>query len=700
MAAQRDRWILWLSVAMTAGAALWLTAARDPPLWAGPAALAAGLICAIALALWPSPSPSGVAVLTRRIAAGLFALAAAAGLGASAAQVRAFSVAQPTLAASDAPIAVEGWVAEVDASERGPRLRLLVRAIEGAAAAPRYVRFSTPAAGLLTPGRAARCYGVLGPPAAPLSPGGYDFARRAYFEQLGATGFAYGRCRPITLPPPRDFLDRQMLLLGALRADLSASIQAAAPGRGGAIAAALVTGDRSSIDEATNDALWASGLGHLLSVSGVHMGVVGGLVFVALIWLFSLIAPIALRWPVKKLAAAGALIALALYLVVSGSSVPALRAFIMAGVAFGAILLDRPAISMRGLALAAAIVVLVFPESVVEPGFQMSFAATTALVALFEVLRRAPHETELPAPGPLIGALQWSARAIGATILISFVAGLASDPFAIYHFQRFSIYALAANIAVAPIMSFMVAPAAALAAVLAPFGLAGPALEAMAAALDLVVAIGEAFGARPEAVRALPRPSDLAFLLCVAALLSACLWRDAMRWTGAPLFAAALALYAFEPRPSVVFDSGLRALLARAAEPSGPRWVLVSRAGRSSFARDRLGASVGLAPLQIERLAPPETCGEAMCAWRSAKTGRTFVLTQDWQQACTPGVVVISSVPAPAGFAEECAPALALDAEMLQRRGGAAITELRNGAIQVRWAYHDVSRAWSRAAQE
>src|SRR5690606_4890752 len=152
-------------------------------------------------------------------------------------------------------------------NDSGPRLRLLVRSIEDVAGAPRYVRMSVAEAGLLTPGRAARCFGVLGPPAGPMAPGAYDFARRAYFERLGATGFAFGRCRPENFEPPNAWLDRQRLQLAAMRSDLSASIQDAAPGRGGAIAAALISGDRSAIDRETNEILFNAGLGHLLSVS-------------------------------------------------------------------------------------------------------------------------------------------------------------------------------------------------------------------------------------------------------------------------------------------------------------------------------------------------------------------------------------------------------------------------------------------------
>ena len=658
---------------MIGGAAVWLLAPVEPAWWIGPLVTVAALVPAIALSLWPSGPLGGILAGLRTLAVAVCGLAAAAGLGFCAGQIRGLTVAQAAYAGSDEATRVEGWVVANDASDNGPRLRILVHAIEGVAAPPRYVRVSVSEAGLLTAGRPARCRAVLGPPAGPMAPGAYDFARRAYFERLGATGFAFGRCRPIDLGAPPDWLDRQRLQLAAWRSDLAAEIVSAAPGRGGAIAAALVTGDRSSVDADTNAALRDSGLGHLLSVSGIHMGVVGGLVFAMVVWTLSLMAPIALRFPVKKIAAVVALVTLVVYFVLSGSSVPALRSLVMACVAFGAILLDRPAISMRGLALSAVIVVLLLPESVLEPGFQMSFAATMALVALFEMLKRAPHEPALPTPGPLIGAMQATTRGIGGVLLISLVAGLATDPFAIYHFQRFSIYSLPANLITAPIMSFLVAPAAAAAALLAPFGWSEIPLQIMASALDLVAAVGQTFGERPEAVRAVPRPPDDAFAVCVAALLWACLWRGALRWAALPIFAASIGLYVSAPLPMMAFDADLRAIYTRSDE-SGARWSLIAARGRSTYARDRLGSTLGLSPPLIERLAAPETCGDVNCVWTWQE--RTFAFVRDeegFAAACVRGAIVLARVAAPAEFAGECRLAALLDTHDLATRGGGFI---------------------------
>ncbi|MFT3726721.1 MAG: ComEC/Rec2 family competence protein [Terricaulis sp.] len=690
-AQQRDRWILWLAPAAIAGAAAWLLAPVDPPMWLAPALSAGFVAVLLLLALWRGGDIDGWLARLRRGLAAIFALCLTVALGALAAEIRTVTAAQAPSARSTEPAGIDGWVIDVDRSDGGPRLRLLVRSIENVARPPRYVRVAVPEAGVLTPGRSAHCFGVLGPPSGPLAPGGYDFARRAYFERLGATGYSYGHCRPLDLPLPGFWFDRWRLQLGALRADLSAAIQDAAPGRGGAIATALITGDVSAIDKDTNDALRNSGLGHLLSVSGVHMGIVGGLVFAVLTGLLALISPLALRLPVKKIAAVGALIALAAYFVVSGASVPALRSLVMAFVAFGAILLDRPAISMRGLALATLLVVFVLPESVLEPGFQMSFAATVALVAMFEMIK--PRGPSLPSPGLIIGALQGTTKAIGGVLLLSFVAGIATDPFAIYHFQRFSIYALPANLIAEPIISFLVAPSAVLAAALSPFGHGDAPLQFMASALELVAAIGQTFGDRGEAVQAVARPPDIAFDCCVFGLLWFCLWRGWLRWAAIAFFAGSVWLSVIAPQPLAAFDRDLRATFVR----DGAHWTLVAGRGRSTYARDHLGAMIGIAPPALERLAPPQTCSANACVWTTPGRRRlVLVQTVDgFTQACARNAVIIARIAAPADFAARCHPLALIDQNDIARHGGGIVTETPRGLTIARATPEAVRRAWT-----
>lgn len=690
-AAQRDRWILWLPAGAIAGAAVWLLVPVAPPSWTLAAALVGGGVLAWAFAAWPSASPHGWGVRLRALLAGLCALAAMAAFGALSTDIRTQAIAAPRLEAPLEGARLEGWVLTREGGAR-PRLRVLVRSLEGAKTPPRIVRISARDFGAIGSGRAVRCRVSLDPPQGPLAPGAYDFARRSYFQQLGAVGFVWGRCRPAMFGPPPLWTDRAALLIGAVRADLSDTIQEAAPGRGGDLAAALIAGDESAIDEDTDIALRDSGLGHLVSVSGLHMSIVGGLVFAGLAIFFALIPPIALRVSVKKIAAMGALIALAAYLIVSGSSVPAIRAFVMACVAFGAVLIDRPAITMRGLSLAALIIVAIHPESVLEPGFQMSFAATAALVAAFEANNKTPDPHGLPTPGPLIGSLQNMARLGGGVLLTSFVAGLATDPFALFHFQRFAAYGLIANLAIAPIVTFVVAPAAAAAALAAPFGLADFPLSIMARALDLVAAIGESFGARPEAVQALPRPPDLFLPLSAMAITWACLWRGALRWGGLAFLSAAAALYVTQPRPALAFDGEMEAVFSREDDD----WRMAARRGRSTFARDRLGGQLGINPTELERIRAPNDCADASCIWNTPK-GRTVHLVRDeagLAAACATGAIVLTPLSAPSDYAARCQLDLLIDAQSLAQQGGGVLTEEGSGLV-IRRSTAGLPRPWT-----
>ena len=399
---------------MIAGAAVWLTAPRRPALVGlAPHGAVLAQRAAVALAALAERRADGWAcgaahASLRR----LCALVAAAGLGAGAAQLRTATVAAAALRRRRGAGAGRGLGGRpTTPASDGPRLRLLVRAHRRrrrAAALCARLRQPMPACcRRAAPRAAAPCSGR---PQGRWRLARYDFARRAYFERLGATGFAFGRCRPDRLRAAA----RSGSIASACSWRRCAPISpprssAAAPGRGGAHrrGAGHRRPQRRSTPTPTRRCA-IPGLGICSRFRHAHGRRRRAWCSRLLLW--TLVADRADRVALsgeedrrgRRAARAGA------YLVISGASVPALRVVRDGGVAFGAILLDRPAISMRGLALAALIVVLLFPESVLEPGFQMSFAATMALVALFEMLKRAPHEPALPTPGPLIGALQAS----------------------------------------------------------------------------------------------------------------------------------------------------------------------------------------------------------------------------------------------------------------------------------------------------
>jgi competence protein ComEC len=271
---------------------------------------------------------------------------------------------------------------------------------------------------------------VLNPPPAPAMPGAFDFARQAWFDRLGGVGYAVGRPEAIAAPVGEDGAGWRLRVEG-LRQRLNERIQAALPGPAGAVAAALMTGDRGAIPEELVEAMRDSGLAHLLSISGLHIGLVWTLLFFAVRAGLALAEPVALRWPVKKWAAAAALAGAFAYLLISGAEVPTQRAFLMTALVTLAILCDRSALSMRLVAWAAGAILLLTPEALLSASFQLSFAAVVALVAAYEVL--APRLARLRADS---GTARRIGLYLAGVCLTTFVAGLATAPFGLFHFTR------------------------------------------------------------------------------------------------------------------------------------------------------------------------------------------------------------------------------------------------------------------------
>jgi competence protein ComEC len=528
---QALRWPLLLPLALMLGAALYVIAPFEPawPVLAG----------------WTAPMLLVWSILQRRGGgrlALLFGILACLGLGAIAGKVRTGLVLAPILREEIGPVRIEGVIAEIDASERSRRIRIDVRAVEDLTPeqTPKYVRFSYKGDIPFNPGRAVVCKAILSPPPRPVVPGDYEFHRDAYFQQLGGVGFATGKCEPLSTPPSATFLDRAFYWIQAVRRAISEHVFEEAGEKGGGMSAAMVAGDRSLISPDDSEALRLSGLAHLLSISGVHMVLAGGIAFFIIRYLWVLIEPLALRVPAVKAAAFGAVIACTLYFIISGMEVATQRSYVMALIAFGAKLFDRPALSLRSIAIALFVVVLLQPESVVTPGFQMSFAASGALIALYEVwpkLDRPDRPGFLPRiPAWVIGAAATSVTASAATM-----------PFALYHFDRAALFSVIANIASTPIITLWTTPAAAAAAITAPFGLEGPFLALMGKSVEVVLAIARwSVDASPDFD--LPRMSATGLAWCAATIAVFCLATRRGRVLALIPFAAAVFTWLSAPQ--------------------------------------------------------------------------------------------------------------------------------------------------------
>ncbi|MEJ0024362.1 MAG: ComEC/Rec2 family competence protein [Alphaproteobacteria bacterium] len=693
--AQAGRAILWLPFAVMVGSAAYFAWPGEPAPWLG---AVSGLFAALAcwtLAATPSAAPDDLKRHLCVTGAAAIALLVAVAAGFTAAQWRTYQLRPPPFAASADPVGVEGWVVDASMGVNRPRLKILARTIDGVVRPPRYVEISTTDAGAIQPGRAVRCFAILHAPDGPMAPGAYDPSFNAYFQRVGATGYSYGACRPALFGAPKDRGDALALQVAAIRRAVTETISDAAPGQGGAVAAALITGDLSLIAPETTRVFRDSGLGHMLSVSGLHMSLVSGMVYAFLHAMFALIPALALRFPIRKWAAGGALLVTGAYLVLSGDSVPAQRSFVLIAVALGAILVDRPAITMRGLAIAALIVTLLSPEAVVTPGFQMSFAASAALVAAFEDHARRRSVLPVATPGLLIGALQHSWDWLFGAMLASAVAGLASDPFALMHFQRITLYALPTNLVATPVTSLIIAPTAIIAALLSPFGWAEPAWKAMGDGLNFLIASAKVFADRPEAVSYLPRPPELAFALFVFAITWGCLWRGVLRAGAFVFLVAGAAIYATSARPVLLVDGEGKAIIARASDGAGALWTSLPSSG-ATFERERLGQLAGLGPRQVAALAEPEQCSADLCHWRTPAGRAVFVIrtAAGWDQACAREAIAIGQIAAPPQWRDRCAAAALIEPDVLAKRGGATITEIGQ-TVQVRFAQSAIRRTWT-----
>lgn len=400
----------------------------------------------------------------------------------------------------------------------------------------------------VVPGQVVMTTGHLSPPSGPAEPGGYNFQRHAWFVQLGGVGYTRN---PLLRAEPAD-LNAWALRVFDARMAISRAVQAALPGEPGAFAAAIMSGDRSGMGQQTLANLRAANLAHLLAISGLHMGLLTAFVFAALRLLLVLIPGIGVRLPVKKLAACGALVAAAGYLALSGGNVATQRAFIMVAVMLVAILLGRRALTLRAVAMAAIIVLILRPEALTGPGFQMSFAATVALVAAFAWLRKF-DQSALP---------RWFRSGL-AVFVSSLVAGLATAPIAAAHFNQVSHYGLIANLLSVPLMGAIVVPAAVVAACAAPLGLGWIPLMIMGWGLSWILWVAETVSGQPGALSHVATPGDMVLPLIAFGFLWLVLWQGRLRMAGLMAMAMAGVIWAQTTRPDILVaqSGGLMGLM-------------------------------------------------------------------------------------------------------------------------------------------
>lgn len=450
------------------------------------------------------------------------------------------------------------------------------------------------------------------PPSGPVRPGSYDFSFESYFDGIGASGFFL---RGPELAPAAGEPKWRMRFAASVertRASIARRITDRIGGPEGEIAAALVVGIRAGIPEPINEALRRAGIYHIISISGLHMALVAGTIMGFLRAGFALFPGFASRFAVKKLAAAIALVGLAGYLFISGGEVAAQRSFIMLAVMLVAVLFDRAALTMRNLAISAIVVIALSPHEVVGPSFQMSFAATAALVGAYAAWGewRARRGTTQPPSRALAARLaRWAFSAMAALAATSIVAGGATAIYAAWHFQQMPSLGLLTNLLAMPVVSILVMPFAVLGLMAMPFGLDGPFFSVMGEGLRLTIAIARWFAARSPA-DSVGAIAPVAVVLLTLALAVATVATTRLRVLAVPLAAAGLlALVPPRPGPDVLVSEDAKLV----AVALGGGRVASNRARPSDFTFDNWKRAMDAGTVVPPGAASGFSCADGLC---------------------------------------------------------------------------------------
>ncbi len=458
-----------------------------------------------------------------------------------------------------------GRVVEIEHMSTG-RVRLTIDVLSTARPVLRYapdrVRISARSVpGDLSAGSAVSGLVRLMPPTGPVRPGSYDFSFRSFFDGIGASGFFLRGPVSSQVSLPVSLATWLQAQLERWRAAAATRISDRIGGAEGAIAAALVVGVRAGIPDDVNEALRRAGIYHIISISGLHMALVAGTIMGLLRLGFAIFPGFSSRHPVKKYAAGLAIAGIAAYLFISGGEVAARRSFIMLAVMLTAVLFDRAALTLRNLAISAVVVIVISPHEVIGPSFQMSFAATAALVGAFAALSEFRSRRPSVAPPASAGMSRRIVRHAGfATFglaLTSLVAGGATAIYAAYHFQQVSSLGLFTNLTAMPIVSTLVMPFAVLGTLAMPFGIDGPFFDVMGLGLRATITIAQWFSERSP-IDTVGPISPIAVLILTAALVIATTCTTWLRSAAIPLAVLGLLMLPFGYPPDLLISEDAR----------------------------------------------------------------------------------------------------------------------------------------------
>ncbi len=624
---ERLRWVLWCPVLMACGIAVYFQWDHEPSIWLAPSLLIILGSC------W-------LLVTRKRLGRLILLLFFIPIVGFSAAQVRTLSVHAPVIEKKVGPVWVVGTVLRWEPKAGHYRVTLSNLSIDRLSnwGSPASVRITVKSGRtLVKAGDKIRVRAVLYPPAGPAMPGAFNFARQAYFKQIGGVGYAVSNPEILERRAESDL----RTYVVSIRQMLTERILLSLPGVNGSISAALITGERGNIPENILSAMRESGLAHLLAISGLHIGLVAGILFLVVRFGLASIEFLALKYPIKKWAAVIALIGSFFYLLISGMTLPTQRAFLMLGLVLAAVILDRRAISMHLVAWAGCVILFIAPESLFNVSFQMSFAAVIALVAVYEGI------------SGTFGARNGARTTLGrislyfaGVLITTVVAGLATAPFALFHFNQVALYSILANILAVPITGFWIMPFAILSVVSMPFGLESYPLMAMGIGIEGVVGVAQFVQNIPDAIYTQSAMNGWLLVAITFGGLWLCLWQQSVRYLGLIPIVIAMFLMPGLPIPDMYISSTGNQIAIRQANGE-----LVFVKGRRGIVGDTWLRRTGnkfQEPIRYRNISGQGNirCDSLGCVFR--KNGNSGALL--WHPAaisedCLKADVVVSTIP-------------------------------------------------------
>ncbi len=690
---QKSIFILMSPVLYGIGIGAYFALLQEPPVWYGviPAVLSLFLLLFLN---WKKKEFRFVGMALLLISTGFLV-----------AQIRTALVQAPVLSKALGPVQITGDIESLEWLEKGKSARLILNnlAIERLPkeGTPYRIRLKIYDGLALEPGQRISVFGKLNPPGPPVSPGAFDFQQHAYFRKIGAVGFAFGT------PEILKEKGEGFFSLAGVRHAIALKIKDTLSGKEQSLALALITGQRSSIKEETWEAMRSAGLAHMLAISGLHVGMVAGILFFFFRLCMAFVPALALKHPIKKYAAFIALVGSFLYMLLVGAPVTTQRAMLMTGFALIAIMLDRSPFSLRLVALSALAILTFFPESLLSAGFQMSFAAVTSLIAFYDALR--PYWSRLRSQA---GWFKRGMLYVMGICTTTIVASIATAPFSIYHFQHFAPFGLAGNILAVPVMGFLVMPCAVAFLILCwvPVLNILP-LKVMGWGISLIIVVADMVTTLPHANMLVPTYPFSAFLLIVSGGLFWCILKGSYRALSLLPLLLSLPVFLLSNQEDIKISSDGKLILLAAQNDT----YLISSRVSARFTRENWSRMKGLERDDLtvfpkEGEASGLQCNEELC--RFEKDGYKVSILETAYPAyeeCQWADLIIARKPLPYSTKRHCNASVVLDKFDFWKEGAHDIF-LLSDTITVRttassrgirpWTNHKKRKARSRQKRD